>query len=117
MPATNFVLSRLEDLEELRALKVVSGVALVALLIHLFRTWWRLKDVPGPFWASITNLQRVWWVHTGRAHLYHQAVHAKYGEIVRIGPHMVSISNPKAIPTVYPIRPGFPKVGSSKTLP
>ncbi|KAL1866899.1 hypothetical protein Daus18300_006602 [Diaporthe australafricana] len=66
--------------------------------------------------ASITNLQRAWWVKTGRAHLYHQSVHATYGDVVRIGPRMVSISNPEAIPTLYPIRPGFPKSDLYATL-
>lgn len=89
-------------------LAVVATIAVV--FVHLFQTWWSLRHIPGPFLASITNLQRVWWVRTGRAHLYHQAVHAKYGDIVRIGPHMVSISNPEAIQTIYPIRSGFPKV-------
>ncbi|GAB1199993.1 hypothetical protein APSETT444_009353 [Aspergillus pseudonomiae] len=85
------------------------GAAIIAIFLHLFNTWWHLRHIPGPFLASITNLQRVWWVKTGRAHLYHQAIHAKYGEVVRIGPRLVSFSNPEAISTVYPIRPGFPK--------
>jgi hypothetical protein len=50
------------------------------------------------------------WIGTKRAHLILQDMHEKYGDVVRIGPNMVSFSNPKAIPTVYPMRPGFPKV-------
>ncbi|PIG81786.1 hypothetical protein AARAC_011839 [Aspergillus arachidicola] len=92
------------------------GAASIVIFLHLFTTWWHLRHIPGPFLASITNLQRVWWVKTGRAHLYHQAIHAKYGEVVRIGPHLVSFSNPEAISTVYPIRPGFPKSDFYATL-
>ncbi|KAJ5690937.1 cytochrome P450 [Penicillium malachiteum] len=88
----------------------------IAISLHLFRTWWSLRHIPGPFLASLTNLQRVWWVKTGRAHLYHQAIHKKYGDVVRIGPHMVSFSNPEAITTVYPTRPGFPKSDFYATL-
>lgn len=73
-------------------------------------TWWRLRHIPGPFFASTSNFQRVWWVKTGQAHLHHQRVHEKYGDVVRIGPNMVSISNPEAIPIIYPMRTGFPKV-------
>ncbi|KAL3255192.1 hypothetical protein ABHI18_008399 [Aspergillus niger] len=87
----------------------VGCLALTLAILQLFRTWWSLRHIPGPFLASITNLPRVWWVKTGRAHLYHQALHKKYGDVVRLGPRMVSFSNPEAIPTVYPIRPGFPK--------
>ncbi|PLB49343.1 putative cytochrome P450 oxidoreductase [Aspergillus steynii IBT 23096] len=88
---------------------LVIGAAAAAVVVYLFRTWWSLRHIPGPFLASITNLQRVWWVKTKKAYLHHQAVHAKYGDIVRTGPNMVSIANPEAIPTVYPIRPGFTK--------
>lgn len=91
---------------------VASGFALLVALAFLYRSfasWYRLRHVPGPFFASISNLQRVWWVKTGRAHLHHQAMHRRYGPVVRTGPNMVSFSNPADIPTVYPIRTGLPK--------
>jgi len=83
---------------------------LACLTYHIWRTYARLKDVPGPFWARFTNLQRVLWVKTGRSHEIYQSIH-EHEEFVRIGPNMVSISDPAAIPDVYPMRPGFPKVG------
>lgn len=100
----------IKDYDGVQVWSVALAAATIAISLHLFRVWWSLRHIPGPFLASLTNLQRVWWVKTGRAHLYHQAIHAKYGDVVRIGPHMVSFSNPEAIATVYPIRPGFPKV-------
>ncbi|KAL2802293.1 cytochrome P450 [Aspergillus granulosus] len=75
----------------------------------------RRSDVPGPFWAKFTNLQRVWWVKTGRAHEIHYKLHEKYGTFVRIGPNMISISDPAALSTVYPNRMGFPKSDFYKT--
>lgn len=69
-----------------------------------------MRHIPGPFLASISNFPRMSWVPTKRAHLILQEMHEKYGEVVRIGPNMVSFSNPEAIPTVYPTRQGFPKV-------
>ena len=86
------------------------GVGLGLLVLQLWRTWFRLRHIPGPFPASITNFQRMGWIGTKRAHLILQEVHEKYGEVARIGPKTVSFSNPEAIPTVYPMRPGFPKV-------
>jgi hypothetical protein len=80
---------------------------------QLWRTWYRLRHIPGPFPACITNFQRVLWVKTKRAHLILQDVHEKYGEVVRIGPNMVTFSNPEAIPTVYTTRTGFPKVSQA----
>lgn len=97
------------------ALLSVHGLLLLVLLItgvalYVGRVWWRLRHIPGPFWAKITNIQRVLWVRTGRSHEIHQAVHDRYGEMVRFGPNMVSLGNPAWIPQLYPIRPGFPKV-------
>lgn len=91
-------------------------IALILLGFQLLRTWWRLKSIPGPFWAKITNFQRVFWVRTGRAHEIHMEMHEKYGDFVRFGPNMISIGDPAAIPTVYPMRPGFPKSNFYRTL-
>ena len=86
------------------------GAVLILTSLQLFRTWWRLRHIPGPILASITNFQRVWWVKTKRAHLIHQEMHEKYGEVIRIGPNTVIFSNPEIIPTVYVTKPGFIKV-------
>ncbi|XRM44109.1 hypothetical protein ABZX51_007255 [Aspergillus tubingensis] len=112
IPALNAILARWQQLTAATTgwwLLWAGGLTLILGLLQLARTWWSLRHIPGPFLASISNLPRVWWQITGRAHLYHQAAHAKYGDVVRIGPRMVSFSNPEAIPTVYPVRPGFPK--------
>lgn len=99
-----------ENFGGLRALGFVAALAIAGLVLQLIRTWYSLKDIPGPLIAKFTNLQRVWWVSTGEAQMYYQAAHQKYGDIVRFGPDMVSICNPDALNTIYPIRPGFPKV-------
>ena len=94
----------------LSAFPLLIGISLLLVVFQLWRTWWRLRHIPGPFPASITNFQRVRWVTTKRAHLKLQGMHEKYGEVVRIGPNTVVFSNPEAIPTVYTARTGFPKV-------
>jgi hypothetical protein len=90
----------------------LAGCVLIVsyLAYRIFRTYWKLRHVPGPFWAGITNLQRILWVKTGRSHEIYQDLHEKHGDVVRIGPNVVSISDPAAISTIYPMRPGFPKV-------
>ncbi|KAL4947535.1 cytochrome P450 [Aspergillus filifer] len=92
------------------------SLAILYTLIHLTLGYWRLRSIPGPFWARFTNLQRVSWVNTGRAHEIHSAVHENYGDIVRLGPNMVSLADPAWIPTVYPARMGVPKSNFYKTL-
>lgn len=92
---------------------LLAAAAVVLLVVlQLGRTWWRLRHIPGPFFAKFTNFQRVYWVKTKRAHLILQEAHEKYGELVRIGPNTVSIHNPELIPTIYTARIGFPKVSA-----
>jgi len=96
--------------------QLILGLVIFSTAVHLFRVYWRLRHIPGPFWAKFTNVQRVLWVKSRRAHEIHQALHDKYGEVVQFGPNMVSLANPAWIPTVYPIRPGFPKSDFYRTL-
>jgi hypothetical protein len=105
-------MTTLQNILEVNIAVIPFGIslALSISIIQLCRTWWRLRHVPGPFPACITNFQRVLWVKTKRAHLILQDMHEKYGEVIRIGPNMVTFNNPEAIPTVYTTRTGFPKV-------
>ncbi|QSZ36124.1 hypothetical protein DSL72_007249 [Monilinia vaccinii-corymbosi] len=68
-----------------------------------------LKRIPGPFLAKFTNLWRLWDVYGGRAELTHQLLHQKYGQAVRIGPNVVSLSDTKLIPTIYSRKEEFLK--------
>ena len=91
-------------------LLVVTVVGSLALVVWRFYVWWKLRHIAGPFLASLTNFTRMRWVTTKRAHLIHQQLHNKYGDVVRMGPNMVSIGNPSAISAIYPMRQGFVKV-------
>lgn len=104
----------MQQLIGVRAAPLLAGVVIAGLSFHLFRVWSRLRHISGPFWSQFTNIPRVLWVTTGRSHEIHHAIHDKYGEVVRFGPNMVSLGNPAWIPQLYPIRPGFPKVSSSR---
>ncbi|KAJ0420592.1 cytochrome P450 [Aspergillus carlsbadensis] len=97
----------------------VAGAALTLaalyVLTRLLWTSWSLCSIPGPFWAKFTNLQWLYWVRTGKAHHTHYQLHEKYGTFVRIGPNVISISDPAALTTVYPTRMGVPKSDFYKT--
>lgn len=88
------------------------GVLVLYLCCHIFRTYWKLRDFPGPFLAKFSDRQRVYWVKTRRAQEIHQEAHNKFGDVVRLEPNMVSLADPALIPAVYPMRPGFLKVYS-----
>ena len=101
------------------AVQLASLAAAVTFGVLLFRSvtsYLRLRQVPGPFLAAWTNFPRVSWVLSKRAHEIHIGLHERYGDLVRFGPNMVSVADPREIPTIYPMRPGFVKVGMSESL-
>lgn len=97
-------------LNDLRPWATIGFALLAYFFYRILQSYWRLLDIPGPILARFTNLQRYYWVKTTRAHEIHKEIHDQYGDFVRLGPNMVSISDPAAIPSLYPIRPGIPKV-------
>ncbi|KAH8165438.1 hypothetical protein CIB48_g2836 [Xylaria polymorpha] len=105
---------------DLTVIKHLLGSLSVAFILtftlRTFLSWNRLRHIPGPLLPSLTNLPRVFWVKTGQSQECYRQLHEKYGEVVRLGPNMVSISNPEVIPILYPTRPGFPKSDLYATL-
>ncbi|EXJ74852.1 uncharacterized protein A1O5_01548 [Cladophialophora psammophila CBS 110553] len=60
-----------------------------------------LRSIPGPFFASFTDLWRLLAVYNGRFELVSQALHDKYGDLVRVGPNCVSVGDPREIRQIY----------------
>ncbi|KAL2799529.1 cytochrome P450 [Aspergillus keveii] len=73
----------------------------LSVLTCYLRSYLRLRHIPGPFWAQFSNLPRFLWVAGGDAHDVHIALHRKYGDLVRIGPNLVSVTDPDEIPKIY----------------
>ncbi|KAH8590119.1 cytochrome P450 [Bisporella sp. PMI_857] len=68
-----------------------------------------IKNIPGPFIAKFTNLWRLFNTYAGRPELTQQMLHERYGPAVRIGPNLVSLSDPKLLRTIYNTRGDFLK--------
>ena len=69
-----------------------------------------LKNIPGPFFAKFTNLWRFFDTYGGRPELTQRILHEKYGSVVRLGPNVVSISDPKIMRIIYNTRGDYLKV-------
>lgn len=99
----------------LRSVPEISWTFAFLLLIatylgHALVGYLRLRHIPGPFIPSISNIPRLYWVLTGRAHDIHIALHERYGSLVRMGPNMVSVGDPKEIGKIYGITGRYKKV-------
>ncbi|KAK5455820.1 hypothetical protein LTS15_005137 [Exophiala xenobiotica] len=68
-----------------------------------------LRDIPGPFLASILPFDRVFTSLSGKQFLAHIKYHEKYGPLVRVGPNHVSFSDANVITQIYGITTKFYK--------
>ncbi|VUC24184.1 unnamed protein product [Clonostachys rosea] len=85
--------------------------AMVILVIILYvlrnRFSYNLHSTPGPFLNSISAAPRMISVWNGKSHLDDHALHLKYGPIVRVAPHIISISDLSAVDQIYGISSNF----------
>ena len=79
-----------------------------------------LSHIPGPFVARYTNLWAVYvaWRtdREGNRAPFNRALQARYGDVVRIGPHNVSVMDPAAIPVIYGVRSRLDKVSGTSRM-
>ncbi|KAK3394933.1 cytochrome P450-like protein [Podospora didyma] len=68
-----------------------------------------LNKYPGPFLASLTDWWRFVDVYRRRPDQTHIALHKKHGSVVRLGPNVLSFSDPEALKTIYGLNKGFIK--------
>lgn len=75
-----------------------SALVLVVLACTVIRRRYfsPIKDVPGPFLASITRLHHVYHIYMGKQSHWVTKLHEEYGPCVRIAPDEVSVSHPDA---------------------
>ncbi|KAF4334974.1 cytochrome P450 monooxygenase [Fusarium beomiforme] len=68
-----------------------------------------LNKYPGPFLASLTDWWRFWDVYGQRPEVTLQKLHAKHGDIVRLGPNTLSFADPAVLKQIYGLSKGYVK--------
>lgn len=94
---------------------VVGAAAACLVVTVLYLVWYShtsgLSHVPGPWLARYTNLHA--WAAAQRTFgtnvCYLRALHAQYGDVVRVAPRRVSVCDPAAIPAIYGMRAALDK--------
>ena len=70
-----------------------------------------LNKYPGPFLASLTDLWRTFHLlWTRKLHDANVELHEKHGDVVRLGPNLLSFGDPRAIKDIYGLNKGYIKV-------
>lgn len=73
----------------------------VLYIARLFYVWFRLRNAPGPFLASTSNLWRAYYQYRGKLKGKLLELHEKHGPIVRYGANSISINDPDVIQPIY----------------
>ena len=81
-------------------------LAIIGVITHSYSLH---RDIPGPFLAKFTDLWRFLLVTGRRSQETYLKLHKKHGDLVRIGPNCISISQPDMIPVIYGIGKGYVK--------
>ena len=88
------------------------------LLVHVLRIALKpgIAGIPGPFFAKFTNLWRLYKVWNWTYIQDLPALHEYYNsQFIRVGPNLLSCSDPRAVEIIYGFQSQFKKV-STQTL-
>ena len=85
-------------------------VSIVASFLLSNKYWKGLNKYPGHWAAGYSNWWRLWDVNKRNHHWTTIALHRKHGDIVRLGPNVLSFADPKAIKAIYGLNKGVEKV-------
>lgn len=85
---------------------------LIVLVLYLAANYFHhgLYKYPGPFLAHFTDWWRFFVVLGRRPDIHHQKLHRQHGDVVRLGPNVLSFSSPAALKQIYGLNKGMTKV-------
>lgn len=72
--------------------------------------WKGLNRYPGHWLAGYTNWWRLWDVWGRQHHWNLIKLHRENGDVVRLGPNVLSFADPRAIKVIYGLNKGMVKV-------
>ncbi|KAK8040736.1 hypothetical protein PG991_000524 [Apiospora marii] len=75
----------------------VAGLLALWLSAATFVSWYRLKHIPGPWYAGLTSAWVGWVAYSGKAHAVYLGLSEKYGSLARIGPNALTTSDPELV--------------------
>jgi hypothetical protein len=88
---------------------LVAVGALLLLFVAYRLLFSPLAKIPGPWITSLTSLWLMYHEFLGDRTEILDALHSKYGDIVRVSPTEVSFNNAEALKDIYGIKSGYSK--------
>jgi len=79
-------------------------------LLATFIQYWKLRHIPGPFMAAMTDFWRARTQRSSRSRDWLHKLHREYGPLVRIAPNTVSVGDAGSVKTIFTTKGDFKKV-------
>ncbi|KAL5115414.1 hypothetical protein ACEQ8H_006714 [Pleosporales sp. CAS-2024a] len=86
-------------------------ISAVAAFLLNNKFWKGLNRYPGHWAAGYSNWWRLWDVSKKNHHWTTINLHRKHGDVVRLGPNVLSFADPRAIKAIYGLNKGVSKSG------
>ncbi|KAI1152795.1 cytochrome P450 [Nemania diffusa] len=86
---------------------VALSTCLAWYIISAVRSWYHLRQFPGPLYASFSYLWGYFTMTTGRTHLRLAEEQEKYGKIMRIGPNELLVYDPQTLWHINNVRSSY----------
>lgn len=80
---------------------VYAIVVVLVLSIRVLYNYTRLWPIPGPVYACVSDLWRGYARKSPNYSRRLRKLHQRHGQVVRIGPNVVSISEPETVSRIY----------------
>lgn len=93
------------------------GLAVGYYLTSAFITWYRLREIPGPFLASFSYLWLANTAKSGQQFWIYRDMYKKYGPLIRVGPNELSTDDPEVIRKMNGARSSYGRDPVSTLIP
>lgn len=85
------------------------SIGVIWFAISSFKSWYRLRHIPGPFLASISYLWLARVAYSERQYYVHRELGSKYGPLVRVGPNEITTDDPEVLRKISSARSSYGK--------
>ncbi|KAI1754043.1 cytochrome P450 [Xylaria castorea] len=89
-------LGAVERLSWPQVVLAVVGLTSLWYIVSSILAWYKLRHIPGPFFASFSYVWAFWIAYSGNSHIILEAEKRKHGDLFRIGPDAVALSDSDA---------------------
>ncbi|MCJ1436398.1 hypothetical protein MMC27_005777 [Xylographa pallens] len=95
------------DLDNAWSILLFGTLILLAVAVHVFVNFWRLRKIPGPLIAAFSRAWLLNTVNSGDAAQRYAATSQRYGRLVRTGPNHLLTSDPDVVKRILSVHSGY----------